>query len=169
MSRKCIEVKTLHGHTIEELEKMLKEEKNEYTHDFLLTILMRYKGIHTNDIIKTLNRCRATITDYINRWNDDPLSIIDNRGGNIASTLTDEMLEDIRDIVVNKSPSDFGFPQSTWNSEIISAYIDKTYYLKFTSSWIRAALRGLGFSYKRGVFQPTKADPVIQEQFKKNV
>lgn len=168
MSRKCVEVKTLHGHTIQELEKMLKDEKCGYTHDYLLAITMRFKGISTSDIMKTLNKSRPTITDYINRWNDNPLSIIDNRGGNIASSLTDDILEDIKEIVINKSPIEYGYPQSTWNSEILSAYIDQTYTLKFTSSWIRAALRSLGFSYKRGVYKPTKADPELQTQFKKN-
>jgi transposase len=168
MSRKCVEVKTLHGYTLQELDQKINDATNTYTRSYLMAITMRYKGINTNDIMKALNKSRPTITDYINRWNNDPLSIIDNRGGNIASKLDDDILTDLKDLVINKSPSEFGFPQSTWNSEILSVYIDQTYKCKFTSSWIRAALRSLGFSYKRGVYKPSNADPELQEQFKKN-
>jgi transposase len=168
MGRKCVEVKTLHGYTMNELEKRMNSDPSKYTRNCLMTITMRYKGISTTTIMKAINKSRATITTYINLWNDSPLSIIDNRGGNLASELTDDILEDIKNIIINKTPKEFGFPQSTWNSEILSVYIDQTYNLKFCSSWIRATLNSLGFTYKRGIYTPTKADPELQNQFKKN-
>jgi transposase len=140
-----------------------------YTHDVLLAVMMCYKGINTAYIMSTLNKSRPTITGYINNWNENPSSIMDNRGGNVQSKITMEMIENILTIIMQKTPSDFEYPQATWNSEILVRYISDTYGLKYSSSWIRKILGGLGFSYKRGVYKQTKADPELQNGFKKNV
>lgn len=170
MSRKCVEVKTLHGLTLDQLQDKYKNEKNNFTRSVYLAIIMRYKGISTTIIMKTLNKSRATITSYINDWNTDPIScVIDNRGGNIPSKLTDEIVEDIKYVIKYKAPTDFGYLSSTWNSVILSKFIEDKYGKKFCDSWLRKLLENLGLSYKRGVYQPTKADPELQTMFKKNV
>jgi transposase len=169
LSRKCLEVKTLHGLTLDQLQDKYNKEKNNFTRSVYLAVIMRYKGISTTIIMKTLNKSRATITSYINNWNIDPISsTIDNRGGNIPSKLTDSMVEDILHILKDKSPSDFGYLSCSWNSVILSKYIEDKYGNKFCDSWLRKLLENLGFSYKRGIYQPTKADPDLQAEFKKN-
>lgn len=169
MGRQCIKVTTLHGFSIEQLERLIQETNTNYTRNVLLAVTMIYKGINTSDVIKTLNKSRPTIVSYIKNWNESPKSIIDNRGGNTPSRFTDEILENLKDVILNKIPRDFGFPQATWNSEILKVYIENTYGKKFSSSFIRRMLRSLGFSYKRGTYKITKADPELQGKFKKNV
>lgn len=169
MGRKFVEVNTLHGFTIDQLRKMSQETKSSYSRNVLLAVIMRFQGISTDEIMSVLGKSRATITSYINSWNENPVSSVkDHRGGNIPSQLTDEIIQDIKDIVMHKSPTDFDYPQSKWSSELLTQYIEETYGKKFCSRWIRKLLTNLGFSYKRGIYYPTKADPVAQEQFKKN-
>lgn len=169
MGRKCIQVKTLHGFTIDELQLKYESTTNDYTRDVYLAVIMRFKDIDTEIIMRTLGKSRPTVTSYINSWNEHSVdSTKDNRGGNIPSKLTDEIIDDIKNVISTKSPSDFGFISCTWNSVILSKYIEQKYGSKFADSWIRKLLEGLGFSYKRGVYKPTKEDPILQEQFKKN-
>lgn len=67
-------------------------------------MIQRYNGVPASIIAKNLNKCVATINRYINRWNEFGITLIaDHRGGNIPSSLTGEMVEDIRKIVTNKS------------------------------------------------------------------
>jgi transposase len=168
MGRKCIKVTTLHGYTIDELETLIHNSKSIYTQDVLWAVTMCYKGFNTSDIMKALSKSRPTIVSYISCWNEDPRTIMDNRGGNIPSKITLEMIDNIKYVLMNKKPSDFDYPQATWNSEILTRFIADTYGPKYSSSWIRKILASLGFSYKRGVYAQTKADPVLQESFKKN-
>ncbi|KXG73601.1 helix-turn-helix domain-containing protein [Thermotalea metallivorans] len=170
MGRKCIQVETLHGLTIKDLQNKVKQATSSYTRNVLTAVIMRYSGISTNEIMKVLGVSRPTVTKYINEWNANPAkSIVDHRGGNIPSKLTDEMVEDIRYVLIHKKPSDFGYFQSNWNCSLLSRYIEDTYGTKFCHQWLAKLLKRLGFSYKRGMYKPTKADPELQEKFKKNV
>ncbi|OCL26846.1 hypothetical protein U472_04950 [Orenia metallireducens] len=134
MGRKFIEVKTLHRYTIEELQQLASETTSEYTNSVLMAVIMRYNGVDTTVIMNTLGKSRSTITRYINQWNDSPLNIIDQRGGNIPSELTVEIVEDIKYIVVNKKPNDFGYIQNVWTSALLAKYVEDKYGPKYSSS-----------------------------------
>lgn len=168
MPRNCIQVKTLHGYTIDNLQKIAKESKSEYTRSFVYAVIMRFQGYNTLDIMNTLGKSRPTVTSYINSWNESPENMLDQRGNNLPVQLTDSIINDIKNIITNCKPSEFGYPQSTWTSSLITIYIAEQYGPKYSSSWIRKLLKAFGFSYKRGVYMPTKADPELQASFKKN-
>lgn len=168
MPRKYLPIKTLHGYTLEELQKLAKESASEYTRSMLYAVIMRYKGVSNTTIMNTLGKSRPTIVAYVKKWNDSPHNIIDKRGNNIPTILTYDVIEDIKNMVINHTPNDFGYPQSTWTSALIARYIEDKYGCRYSSSWMRKLLNSFGFSYKRGVYTPTKADPVLQEKFKKN-
>ncbi|WIV13662.1 winged helix-turn-helix domain-containing protein [Proteiniborus sp. MB09-C3] len=168
MGRKLLEITTLHGFTIDELIAFEESYQKKSLKALLRTVIMRYNGIHTEEIQHILGKSRPAITGYINKWNKYGLeALVDNRGGSV-STFTDEMLEDLKDTVLNKSPKDFGFLSSTWDTHMLSKYIVDTFGKECSSEWIRQMLIKLGFSYKRGQYMPTKGDPELQEAFKKS-
>ncbi|MCX7748966.1 MAG: winged helix-turn-helix domain-containing protein [Clostridia bacterium] len=169
MGRKCIEVKSLYELSIDDLNLIAKNSESNYTRDIVATVIMRYNGVHPQIIADTLCKSRATIVSYLNDWNSKGIACIaDHRGGNIPSSLDDNMIEDIRNIVTNKSPYDFGYEQNKWNTLILCRYIEDTYGKKYSDTWIRLLLKGLGFYYKRGVYKSSLADELLQESFKKN-
>lgn len=169
MGRKCIEVKSLYGLTTYELNKIAKNSGSAYSSEVAKAVIMRYKGVHPQIIADTLSKCRATVISYINDWNTKGIaSIADHRGGNNPSQLTDEMVENIRDTVANKSPHDLGYEQNRWSCDLISRYIEEKYGRKYSKAWVSLLLKSLGFTYKRGVFHSSLADVLLQESFKKN-
>lgn len=168
MGRKSIEVQSLHGLTIDDLNAIANRVNTNYTRTVVQAIIMRYQGIETKVIAKTLSKSYATIINYLNKWNNHGILVLtDNRGNNVPSSLTDEMVEDIRDVVENKSPHDFDYEQNKWDCKTLARYIEDTYGKKYGKTWIRKLLKNLGFSYKRGVYKPTLANPQLQESFKK--
>jgi transposase len=170
MGRKCIGVKSLYELTIDDLNQIKGRSASNYTRDMISAVIMRYKGIHPQIIADTLSKSRATTIRYINDWNEMGIaSIADLRGDNVTSEFTDEMVEDIRNVVISKSPSDFNYECSRWSCALIARYIEETYGLKYSESWVRLLLNKLNFTYKRGVYKPTLGDPELQESFKKNV
>lgn len=169
MGRKCLQIKTLHNYTIADLQEEVKKTDSDYTRSMLLTIIMRYQGFSTTEIIKTIGKCRPAITKYIKKWNESPLNLIDHRGNNVQSQITEDIIEDIKDIIVNHAPSEYGYQQGTWTSGLIAKYVEEHYGKRLSSSLFRRILGSIGFSYKRGAYVPTKGDPELQETFKKNV
>ena len=168
MGRKAIEVTSLHGLTIEDLNTIAKRANNNYTYTVIQAVIMRYQGIETSVIATTLSKSYATIINYLNDWNKTGvLAISDTRGGKRPNTFTDEMLEDLRDVVETKSPQDFDFEQNKWDSNTLARYIEEKYGKQYSVTWVRNMLKGLGFSYKRGVYKPTLGNVELQENFKK--
>lgn len=169
MGRKMIEVKSLYGLTIDDLNLIANKSKSNYTKAVIQAIIMRQNGIDMQTIATTLSKCRTTVISYINAWNNQgPAAIADMRGGNVASSLTDEAVDDVRDVVTNTSPHNFGYEQNRWSATLLSQYIADKYGKKYSKVWITKLLKNLGFTYKRGVYKPTLGDPALQESFKKN-
>lgn len=169
MGRKSIDVTTLHGFTIKELQGLASKVPSHYTRCMLQAVIMRSQGISTTDIMKTLGRSRPVVVAYIKEWNESPANIKDQRGNNVPSKMTNEMIEDIKELLINRSPKEYGYDHSKWTCELLSKYIADHYGAKFCHQWIAKILKSLNFSYKRGIYMPTKADPLLQEEFKKNV
>lgn len=169
MSRPCIQVESLHGYTIADLQEEAKKTTSEYTRSLLLTVIMRYNGASTTLITQTLGKSRPTISEYIKKWNSSPANLIDRRGNNVPSEITIDIIEEIKDIIVNHEPSEYGFQQGSWTSAAIAKYVEDNYGKSRSSSLFRRILSSIGFSYKRGAYVPTKGDPELQETFKKNV
>lgn len=168
MGRHSVKVNSLYNYTIDSLRDLTYSTTNEHNQSALTAVIMCYSGFSTTDIMKALGKSRPTVVSYINKWNESPLEIFDDRGNNIPSSFDSLMLEHLKDIVTSKTPSDFGLPQSAWNSEILAQYIEISYGKKYSSRWIRIILNSLGFTYKRGVYKPSKADAQLQESYKKN-
>jgi len=168
MPKSCIQVTNMHGFTLEQLSQYASEAKQKYTRAMLTAVVMRLQNIHTSTIAKTLNRSIVMITKYINNWNENGLdNSIDTRGGS-KSSFSQEMLDHIKNIVTNKSPLEFGFQVNNWNTHILKEYIQSKYGIEYSNEWIRQILITLGFTYKYGVYKPTKCDVELRESFKKN-
>lgn len=169
MGRKCIEVKSLYELTIDDLNAIANKSESNYTRDVIKAVIMRYRGVHPQIIADTLGKCHATVVSYINNWNSQGVaSIADLRGDNLPKALTDEMVDHIRDLVANKTPSEFGYHCSKWSCALLARYIEETYGKKYSDEWVRLLLKNLGFTHKRGVFKPSLANAALQESFKKN-
>ena len=170
MGRKMLEVKTLHGLSIDSLMEIASSAQNSYTRSLAQAVIMRHNGYDNEIIMNTLGKSHATITSYINKWNaSGPEALLDQRGNNVPSSLTDEMVDDIRNVVTNTVPSDFGYEQSKWNCVILTRYVEDKYGKTYSDTWLRQTLKSLDFTYKRGVYKPTLANAELQESFKKNV
>jgi transposase len=169
LARACIKIETLHGYTIADLQEEARITTSEYTRSLLLTVIMRYNGASTTLITQTLGKSRPTIAEYIKKWNLSPANLIDKRGNNVPSEISVDIIEEIKDIILNHEPSEYGFQQGSWTSAALAKYVEEHYGKSRSSSLFRRILSSIGFSYKRGAYVPSKGDPVLQEEFKKNV
>lgn len=168
MGRKNTQINTLYGFTIEDLNKIASNSKSNYTRFMIQAVIMRYNGIPTSTIVKTLSKSKTPVVAYINKWNSTDLeSITDKRGGNFESKITDQISEEIRYMVTNQSPQEFGYEHNKWSASLIARFIEDKYGYKYSKVWMSKLLKKLGFSYKRGVYKPTLGNPALQDSYKK--
>lgn len=168
MGRNLIVVKTLYDYTVEDLYKIRDEQKSNYSYNLLMSIIMRYQGIHTDDIVKALGKSKTTIVEYIHKWNSQGIkALVDGRGGS-EGHFTEEMLEDLKDTLLHKLPTEFGYISYTWTTQMLADYINKKYKVSYSDEWIRKILKRNNFTYKRAQPKPTLANTGEQVAFKKN-
>lgn len=169
MGRPSIQVETLHGYTIEELIDLKNTTESHYTRMALTAITMRYFGYSNAEVTKATGLSKVTIVAHIKNWNIAGFkSIEDHRGGNRESKLTPDVCDDLINVVLHKTPEDFGFIGHTWTLELLSLYIKHNYDIEISGVAIRTFLIANKLSYKRAQPKPTKADKAEQEAFKKN-
>lgn len=170
MGRPTIQVQTLHGYTIEELIDLKNTTESTYTRLALTAITMRYCGHSNDEIIKAAGLSKVSIVAHIKNWNAFGLeSIADQRGGNRESKLTPEIIDDLINIILHKTPQDFEFIGYNWTLKLLALYIKQNYDIDISGVTIRTIIKANNLSYKRAQPKPTKADKAEQETFKKNV
>lgn len=83
--------------------------------------------------------------------------------------LTVEQETGIREMIINKLPSDFGFPaEFNWTAGLVAKYIKREYGFDYSIRGITGMLDRLGLSYTRPTYVLAKADKQRQEQFKQD-
>jgi len=168
MGRKQTKVNTLHDHTIESLIKLEQQHTSKYARRALRAVIMSFQNIHLNDIEKILGVSRMTILSYINSWNSVGLTSIEDGRGGSESSFTNEMLDEIKIILTSKDPREFGFISSVWSINRVREHLANKFGRLYSFERTRQIIISLGFSFKRGEYHPTFADPEKQIAFKKN-
>lgn len=131
----------------------------------LTAITIRYYNYSNEDICKTTQLSRTTIISYIRNWNRYSFkSLKDNQGGSIPK-LDAETIDNLIDVAVNHSPTEFGFSTFIWTCELLKIYVDQNFGEKISNETIRRILIKNEISYKRAQPKPTKADIEEQNEF----
>lgn len=169
MSRKTIEITTLHGYTVKELLNMKDNHDSSYARNILSAVIMKHQGFKSTEIVKVLGKSHVTIIKYIKSWNKSGIECLkDNRGGS-EGNFTAEMVDDLLTTVRFRNPIDYGFMSSTWTTKTLSDYIYNNYGLKYSCERIRVILKENNFSFKRGQYNPTHGSKNEQLAFKKKL
>jgi len=170
MGRPALQVTTLHGYTIEELIDLKNSTDSKYSRLSLTAITMRYCGYSNAQIIEATGLCNVAIVAHVKSWNKHGLkSIQETRGGKKPTKLSPDIVDDLINVVLHKSPVDFGFIGHTWTCALLVSYVNQSYGIEVSHVTIWSLLKANNLSYKRAQAKPTKADKAEQEKFKKNL
>lgn len=168
MGRRSVEVKTLHGYTIEQLKDIREKTDNDFKKEVLLAIIMRYNGIKSEEIENILGKSRPTILKYIHKWNKYGLEATeDHRGGSVGS-FTDKMKDDLLTTLMETKPVDHGFNAYSWTCNLLADYIENKYGIQYSGEWIRRIIKAKNFTYKKAQRKSSLAKESEQLAFKKN-
>lgn len=141
MGRKGMEVATLQGCTVEELNEMKNSLESEFERNMLTAVIMRYEGVSTIKIAEFLLKSKQTVIDYIKRWNSKGLKALEGKHGGRKRTFTAEMIDDLINTVLNSRPDDFGFIGNVWTYSLLVEYIYKNYGKRYSKEYIRILLK----------------------------
>ena len=97
-------------------------------------------------------------------------ALIDKARPGRPQKLNANQLTELKEVVLNKIPSDFGFNSATWTGPILISLIEKRYEVKFQKAQIYNILKRLGLTFQKGkgVYPEASERTVKVEEIKKN-
>ncbi|MDN5866004.1 MAG: helix-turn-helix domain-containing protein [Candidatus Nitrosocosmicus sp.] len=125
-------------------------DKEEYRRAY--AIKQKMEGLSYRTIAKDLNVNYRNVYDWINNYRKDGLEGIRNRrknGGRRAVISTDKNKEMIKDIVLNKSPTTFGYLKNTWSIRLLATYLTSLLGMNVSPKQTWRIVHDLGIVYKQ--------------------
>lgn len=108
-------------------------------------------GKRPKDLEELYDTSFKSICNWVHRLNEGGVdALIDKVRPGRPQKLNTNQLTEIKEIVLKKIPSDFGFNSATWTGPILISLIEKRYEVKFQKAQIYNILKGLGLTFQKG-------------------
>jgi putative transposase len=125
-------------------------DKEEYRRAY--AIKQKMEGLSYRTIAKDLNVNYRSVYDWINNYRKDGLDGIRNKrknGGRRPVISTDKNKELIKDIVLNKSPTTFGYLKNTWSIRLLATHLTSLLGMNVSPKQTWRIVHDLGIVYKQ--------------------
>ena len=124
------------NYTIEQMEEMLQSKEDFKVAIRLMTSILVAKGFSLHEIQKVIyTKTPANYIHWAIRFNEEGLKgLSDREGRGRKSKLSEADFKELKDILVNKTPGQFGYNSHTWNVEIITDLIKQKYGISYKTT-----------------------------------
>ncbi|MGD9535085.1 MAG: transposase [Candidatus Nitrosocosmicus sp.] len=125
-------------------------DKEEYRRAY--AIKQKIDGISYKAIANDLNVNYRNVFDWINSYRKDGLNGIRNKrknGGRRPVISTEKNKKLIKDIVLNKSPTTFGYLKNTWSIRLLATYLISLLGMNVSRMQTWRIIHDLGIVYKQ--------------------
>jgi len=130
-----------------ELERAIAEGDKRYARR-LRAILMKDEGKKNREIAQELEIVPKTVARWIKQWNERGLEgFRPQKPKGRPQKLDDDAWEEIRNIVDNKSPRDYGYDTDLWDTKTIRIFIRDHYGVEYELKYMYRLLRKKGASF----------------------
>jgi transposase len=106
-----------------------------------------------------------SICNWVNKLNQGGVeALVDKEKPGRTKRLSDESLEEIKKVLLEKGPDNFGYNTTTWTGPLLIEYIKKYYGVEYKKAQIYNIIHSLGLTYKKGkgIYPETaNREPVI--------
>ena len=135
--------KFITNYTIEQMEEILNSKADYRVAMRLMTCILVAKGFSVSDLEKIFYyKSAARYFYWARRFNEEGLNgLTDKEGRGRKSKLTEANYEELKNILVYKSPDEFGFNSHVWNGEIITDLIKQKYGISYQKANIYIMLK----------------------------
>lgn len=124
--------------------------------DFLLATRLNMvyhiaKGHSSREVAKWYSVSFKQVINWVHRFEENGIEGLENRPGRGRKPyLTDRNLEEIRYIILKKSPLDYGFSTERWSGPIILRIIKDIYNVEYKPAQAYKLIKRMGLEFKKG-------------------
>jgi len=167
MGKQVLQVK---GYSPEKIKSLFDQDEKYKIGMKLYAIYQVSKGQATRKLEELYNTSFKQICNWVHRFEEDGLNgLRDKPKSGKPSRLSDKQKEELKNILQNNKPVDYGYNTGTWNGPILIDYLKKTYAIEYKKAQIYNILKTLGFTYQKGRARYPEADERKRDEFKETL
>lgn len=167
MGRKSLQVK---GYSPESIKALFNSDDKYKIGLRLYAVYQVSLGQPSRKLEDLYNTSFKQITNWVHRFEQKGLDgLRDKPGRGRKSRLSADQQNRLSTLVMNESPTDYGFNTDMWTGPILIQWIKAHFDIVFKKAQIYNILRNSGFSYQKARGFYPEADTKKQEAFKETL
>lgn len=155
------------NYSIEELEDLLNSN-SDYVIGMRLAALIQIKrGMSSRQLQDLYFKSHSRFCIWVNNFNKYGVEgLLNKKKSGRKPLLSIEQKNELRNVLSNNRPSDFGYNTTTWNGPILKDFIKNKYGIEYKKAQIYNILKSLGFTFQKARGKYPEADEQLRNQFK---
>lgn len=153
----------------EELLSFMKSTRDKEEYRRAYAIKQKVEGVPYRTIARDIGVNYRNVYDWINNYRNSGLNGIRNNrknGGRRPVISTAKNKEMIKDIVLNKSPTTFGYLKNTWSIRLLATYLSLLLGMNVSRMQTWRIIHDLGIVYKQPKLVLEKEDDYEEKKEK---
>ena len=148
MSKIALKIK---NYTSEELKSLLRKDEKFQQGVRLYACYQVSLGKRPKELENIYETSFKSICNWVNRLNAGGLeALVDKEKPGRNKRLDSIQLVNVKEIVLNKTPEDFGFNSATWTGPLLISWLKKEYQVEYKKAQIYNILKQLGLTFQKG-------------------
>lgn len=159
------------NHSVEKLVELLHSKQEYVVGMRLMALIQIAKGKSSRELEDIFDKSHSRYCVWVKNFNKYGLEGLKNlhRSGR-KSRLTEKQLKEIKDIVLNKSPDEYGYNTGNWDGLLLIDLICNKYKIKYKKANIYVILKKkLGLSFQKGRGFSPERDEKQRRAFKRDI
>ena len=163
-------VRQIQGYSSEQIRRFFSDNDKYRTGMRLYAVYQVSLGKPSRQLEALYNTSFKQILNWVSRFEAEGINgLKDKKKSGRRSRLTEAQKEQLRDLVLNKHPSDYGYNSATWTGPLLIDWIQKEFGVTYKRAQIYNILKGLGLSFQKSRPSYAEADKEQQKEFKETL
>ncbi|PWK69952.1 transposase [Mucilaginibacter oryzae] len=148
MSRVTLKIE---NYTSEELRSLLRKDEKYQQAIRLYACYQVSLGKLPQELEAVYETSFKSICNWVHRLNNGGVeALVDKPRPGRNKRLTEDELQSIKAILLNKQPEDYGFNSATWTGPLLIELIRNSYHVEYKKAQIYNILKKLGLTFQKG-------------------
>ena len=136
----------------------------------LICLIQIKKGLSSRKLSELYYKSHSRICSWVNNFNRLGIEGLKNKPkSGRPSRLSQEQKTQLKAILLNNKPTDYGYNTATWNGPLLIDFIKNNYAISYKKVQIYNIIKSLGLTFQKGKAKYFEADEQKREDFKTTV
>jgi len=160
-------VRQISGYSPEDIKALFNKEDKYKIGLRLYAVYQVSLGKSSRELEELYNTSFKQILNWVDRFEKEGIDgLKDKSGRGRKPGLSAEHLSELKLIILDRLPTEFGYNTETWNGPLVIEIIKKLYKIEYKSAQVYNIMKKMGLSYQKSKGYYPEADQEKQNKFK---